>query len=511
MKIVDIVEAAGVGRITKQNQTPDVGPNEVAKQAAKFGNKVDKDGYPPLLHSKAAKNSTPNKLFNLGLAESQINEVATLTPAEIYNRPGRAERVLQKIKTGSPFTLQDGTPFIVDPKSYAAVKKFLDAKSAGRLVLPEKGTARKASLGNFLKTAEFGGQQKAFDQAEVAGKEAYKIKPKDIFKDEVFSGTSIANEIISNPELQQSEIGKHIIQAAQEIMAGRNPDLSKIPPQYLDAIRDYAGEYLGVLAMFKGLANFPGMEGFFKHLGVKNLKGLKLYFPKASNNPLGDSIGSFTNPMTNHQIIISSKGGAQGAPPSLDNLKIPDELAADKSMEAEVAFIQAAQKAKAIRQPYELANILYQYAPDKLPASLRKMLPFSNTAIERFVGLSNPKEYRKGDVVLFTKQQAAFVNEVVNLKRVRDNSTPGGIMHYALNRVIMDAVNNKKALPNFEPLAREILQKNFIQIFTRIAQNKMVWSIVWPNRQMGTGNITLYHKASSIEPAKQKISFSVHD
>ena len=42
-------DAAGVGTITKQNQTVDVGPNEVKKQAAKWGNKVDKNGRPPLL------------------------------------------------------------------------------------------------------------------------------------------------------------------------------------------------------------------------------------------------------------------------------------------------------------------------------------------------------------------------------------------------------------------------------------------------------------------------------
>lgn len=53
MKIQEILtvkeDAAGVGRITRQNMTKDVGPNEVAKQAAKFGNKVSKDGRPPLL------------------------------------------------------------------------------------------------------------------------------------------------------------------------------------------------------------------------------------------------------------------------------------------------------------------------------------------------------------------------------------------------------------------------------------------------------------------------------
>lgn len=34
------------GRITPQNQTTDVGPNEIKRQAAKFGNVVDRDGYP---------------------------------------------------------------------------------------------------------------------------------------------------------------------------------------------------------------------------------------------------------------------------------------------------------------------------------------------------------------------------------------------------------------------------------------------------------------------------------
>lgn len=66
MRIREITE--GVGRITKQNQTVDVGPDEVTKQAAKFGNTVDKDGRPPTL-SKKVKGSKTNVLYNLGLAE----------------------------------------------------------------------------------------------------------------------------------------------------------------------------------------------------------------------------------------------------------------------------------------------------------------------------------------------------------------------------------------------------------------------------------------------------------
>jgi hypothetical protein len=65
MTITEITE--GVGIITKQNQTPDVGLNQTKIEAAKLGFNVDKNGRPPLLHVSASKNSTPNTLFNLGI------------------------------------------------------------------------------------------------------------------------------------------------------------------------------------------------------------------------------------------------------------------------------------------------------------------------------------------------------------------------------------------------------------------------------------------------------------
>jgi len=74
----------GVGRIVKGvNTTPDVGPNEIQKKAAKFGNKVDKDGRPPTL-SKKVKGKSTNVLFNLGLTESvKIDEGIQLWPAVV--------------------------------------------------------------------------------------------------------------------------------------------------------------------------------------------------------------------------------------------------------------------------------------------------------------------------------------------------------------------------------------------------------------------------------------------
>ena len=59
-----------VGKITKQNTTVDVKPGEIKRQAAKFGNKIGKDGKPPTL-GKKIRGSKTNVRFNLGMAESK--------------------------------------------------------------------------------------------------------------------------------------------------------------------------------------------------------------------------------------------------------------------------------------------------------------------------------------------------------------------------------------------------------------------------------------------------------
>jgi len=104
MKIDQIDE--GVGRIVKGvNTTPDVDVDQVSKEAAKFGFKVDKDGRPPLITKKSKNN--PNTMFNLGLTEG-INPLSWFTSGlannpeykawkRIYDRnPQRAEMTFRK-------------------------------------------------------------------------------------------------------------------------------------------------------------------------------------------------------------------------------------------------------------------------------------------------------------------------------------------------------------------------------------------------------------------------------
>ena len=71
MKLRQLFENGGL-IVPGVNTTGDVGPDEIKKQAAKFGNTVDKYGKPAnTFHSKAHKNTNPNTLFNLGMKEAQ--------------------------------------------------------------------------------------------------------------------------------------------------------------------------------------------------------------------------------------------------------------------------------------------------------------------------------------------------------------------------------------------------------------------------------------------------------
>jgi hypothetical protein len=165
MRIRDITE--GVGRITKQNQTHDVGPDEVTKQAAKFGNKVDKDGRPPAL-SKKVKGSSTNVLFNLGMTEGyklqlerdkellvlNITDTKTGKRTEVRGKPGyetggydpkdSLHILLDKVgKSVDISQLMNGEPVGINPKhpkgssAKAATDKaysenFADGKKKGK-------------------------------------------------------------------------------------------------------------------------------------------------------------------------------------------------------------------------------------------------------------------------------------------------------------------------------------------------------------------------------------------
>jgi len=98
-------ESAGVGKIVKGvNTTVDVGPNEIAIQAAKFGNKVSKDGRPK-------KN----------LRESEISNRRVLTEAQLQE--AMLDSVTKWLGSNASKTIEDLSNSIVTMKDAAILIK----------------------------------------------------------------------------------------------------------------------------------------------------------------------------------------------------------------------------------------------------------------------------------------------------------------------------------------------------------------------------------------------------
>jgi hypothetical protein len=339
----------------------------------------------------------------------------------------------------------------------------------------------------------------------VSDKENYIIKPSQIFADEKFPASQVFDEVIQNNTLQETEIGQHIIGLAKQIQSGQVPSFKDIPKEFQAAIRDYAGEYLGVLALIEGVANFPTRDQWYEHLGVTDLNDIVIYFPPESNNPLGDSEGYFQNRETGNIILISSKGGKKGAPPSVTGLKIPDNLRNSNEYRAEVDVIETLQNLPAFEGPFVALNKIYEYNPDSIEPFIAETLPLSDEDIAMIKDFSDRKRFNRMDV---TQLPDRFRKVVGKGPDVKADATPGGILHYTYSSALLKAVNQNNALPGFEPMAREILQKNFIQIFARPKGDKLTFDVLWPNKDMATGKIELYNK-SAATGIKGKLSFSV--
>ena len=178
MRLRELTEEGGVGVVAnnkKQAKDPrystsmtvDIKPGETQRQAAKFGNKVDKDGVPPTL-SKKVKGKSTNVLFNLGLAEGyklqlerdtdmmvlNIVDTATGKRTEVRGKPGyetgnydpndKLHMLLDKVgKSADISQLMNGEPVGINPKhpqgasAKAATDKaysenFADGKKKGK-------------------------------------------------------------------------------------------------------------------------------------------------------------------------------------------------------------------------------------------------------------------------------------------------------------------------------------------------------------------------------------------
>lgn len=463
-------------------------------------------------------------------AREFLSEASNLGVGELRAIRGgqpRYLKFLEKVKAGSPFTTKDGEPFIVDPKQYKDLQAFFaDPTNSGALILKSKdGQLIRAS--DLRKTTEFGGTQPSFDQTEPKGKEALPAKPSQVFQTTdvgpldvdaakaakqvldagAFYASNLYDKIVKSATLKGAgDFGKVVIDLAKQINQGTLPVLEGVDPNYVAAIRDYAGEYLGVLATIKGLAEFPRQEQFYEFLGADSLNDLIIYFPRATNNPLADSI-AVQNKVTNQVINISSKGGKKGAPPSLDNLKVPDEFRKKRSFKDVIGLFDVAQQASAKEQPFRIMNYLHSIGV-KLPAEYKKVLPFTDEQIDMLVQFMDPK-FAPSDATdrLLTKLPKTWKS--ILAKMPETNATLGGRIHYVVNKDLITLINSGDVIPNFRKLVLEILGYNFVQLFTDIKGKKKQFQVrvLWPAKL--DGNVEVYSKSYAAEPGKGKLSFSI--
>jgi hypothetical protein len=436
-----------------------------------------------------------------------LTEDQTLSIPKLLKDIGRFNRLVMNIKGGQPLYLVDGTPVIIKPSEGDALVKLhksgqLDVKGQ-RLGLTAKD-GKVYPLSSFLKTVEYGGMAVPPGQEKTAPitKEGLKLKPSEVgLAEQNITAGTLGKVLAVNTVLQSSEVGKVVIDLAKQISAGQNPQIPKdLDPKAIPAINDNAGEYLGVWALIKGISDFPNRDKFLKWLNAP-LESLTLFFPSKQNTSIADSY-ALVDPESGHQINISSKGRAGGAPPSITGLKIPDSIRKKKQYAGALAFMDIIQTKKlqpgiadTIAQPFYVMNMIAKVNPKAIPSKFNKFLPFTpetvtmaNNSVSKKAPLPNKYTSLWSDIE-FTK-----------------DSTDGGKMIHAVKVAVKDIIN-AGAIPNFEAAVLEILDYNFIQQYTTITKGVMTFRTQWPAKV--DGKITVETKSGATDPTKGSFSFKL--
>ena len=441
---------------------------------------------------------------------------ATLDASTIIKYPERFDAFISHIKNRRPFyTELEGTEVILDPRE---ADRFLQLRAQGQFRGQLKGRdlqGQEWPLSQFRKTIEFGGSSaKPGDDGEVQ-KEAALVKPSQIgITDKPIPAGNLGKEIVNNTVLQGTDYGQAVIGMAQQIMSGQNPVL---PREYLGtkigtSIQDYAGEYLGVLAMITGVSDFPYKQDFLDWLGG-DLKSLTLEFPSKANTNIADSYASITNKRTNHQINISSKGEGGGAPPSVGGLKIPDEIRNDPKYQTAVDFIDLADTSrkggrfqlpepKTVSQVFQTMNLLHDRVPEAVPQKFRRFLPWDIGIVDEVI--ASMDAFKDGKEKNLPRYQSTWSDI-----RFKKPSSDGGKLVHAVKLAVMEAVNEGEAIPNFQEVILGILGMNFIQQYALMNSKTgvMTFRTQWPAQLRG--KVSLESKSGATDPRKGGFSFKL--
>ena len=445
----------------------------------------------------------------LNLIQNLSEGAVGMSANEIKKYEWRFKKFIEKIEKREPFTLVDGSEVTIDPRE---AKRFFNmyhvADNFSGALKARTTDGQEIPLSKLAKTTEFGGAAVAAGQeASAGGKEALVVKPSQIgITDRDIPAADFYETIINNQTLASTDYGRVIQQLAQYITAG---EYVMLPEEYQGkekekvrkAIVDYAGEYLGVLALLYNRSRFPRKAQFEQWLGA-SVDELVLNFPSKANTNLADSFAMITNPNTSHTLNISSKGTGGGAAPAISGLKVPDHVRRDPNFESAVRFIDICQKENTLQQAFSAMDLVYSINPKAIDKKWHKYLPFSekNPKLPELCRQSIASGRTKTPTGLPSKYQPLVAG-------VAGSGTEGGKLVYSIKKEVQNAVNNHDGIPGFGDAVLQILEMNFIQQYTDYAGGELKFATQWPAKL--DGKISVENKSTTNEPTAGGFSFKL--
>jgi len=323
-----------------------------------------------------------------------------------------------------------------------------------------------------------------------------------ISSNKAIQGSNLHKVILDNKVLDQAgDLGKAIKQATTDITQGQIPIVKEYDPKIQKVMAIDAGEYLGILQMVHDTAKFPKKEAFLSFLETSDLNNMMVIFPGSQNSQLQDSYG-VQNTATGHSIMISSKGGvggtAAGAAPALSGLKIPDSMAKKRKPGNGIDFILTMQGLTVKQQPFAGMNFLHRFYPDAVPDLYKKVLPFTSSDMQAIL-----------DNMAGKGTLPAKYNKILKSRNIKARARAGGILFYAAAKDLVESFNSLQPIPDFRQTVLEILDMNFVQIFSRVVGGKLTADVLWPGKV--DGNVMLWTKAEAANPGSAGLSFKVTD
>jgi len=430
----------------------------------------------------------------------------------------RIDKFIETIRAGLPFETNTGESVIIEPsEADELLQQFADEGkiTTDNIKLETGDTIRLTTL---VKSHYFLGKNNKRPDASEDGstedevsKETALLKPSQIgITDYDIPANKLGQEIVNNDALNSTEYGRVVVQMAIDIMEGKDPSIpDDVPSRIRASIHDYAGEYLGVLALIEGKSDFPRRKGFEDWLGG-SVGELTINFPSSANTNIADSFAAIKNTNTNHTINISSKGKGGGASPSISGLKIPDHIKENSEFEPSVKFIEICQSdapipmPKTISQCFYAMNVLARYVPDAIPDQFKSFLPWNDQTIDE--AIESYKAFKTKNPIELEEYASLWAD--IDFKKP---SADGSKLSYVVKKAVMEAVNEGRALPEFQQVILEILDMNFIQQYADVSSTKgpkiMTFATQWPAKL--DGKVSLMSKSGAPDPTKGGFSFKL--